>query len=62
MHETLISAKSADGALEITLPMGESCLNPRHVVEALNTYGGFGIEDFRCVRKQLYAADGGVFM
>ena len=62
VHETLISAKSADGALEITLPMGESCLNPRHVVEALNTYGGFGIEDFRCVRKQLYAADGGVFM
>ena len=61
VHDALISAESADGELGITLPMGESCLNPRHVVEALNTYGGFEIEDFRCVRRQLFAADGSVF-
>ncbi|MBO4584470.1 MAG: DUF2344 domain-containing protein [Clostridia bacterium] len=60
-HSALREAEVADGALEIVLPMGEASLNPRHVVEALNTYGGFGIEDFRCVRKQLYAADGSVF-
>ncbi|MBR4439618.1 MAG: TIGR03936 family radical SAM-associated protein [Clostridia bacterium] len=62
VHSALREAEVVDGALEIVLPMGEASLNPRHVVEALNTYGGFGIEDFRCVRKQLYAADGGVFM
>ena len=61
VHSALREVEVADGALEIVLPMGEASLNPRHVVEALNTYGGFGIEDFRCVRKHLYAADGSVF-
>lgn len=61
ISEEVILAESIGGKLEVVLPMGEKSINPRYVIEALNVYGGMGIENFRCVRKQLYAADGSFF-
>lgn len=61
ISETVLSAENVGGKLEVVLPMCEGSVNPRYVVEALNTYGNMGITDFRCVRRELYAADGSVF-
>jgi len=59
--ETLLSAENVNGELNVVLPMCEGSLNPRHIIEALNTYGGMKIEDFRCVRRQLFDAEGEIF-
>lgn len=58
---TLLSAENVNGELYVTLPMCEGSLNPRHVIEALNTYGNMNIEDFGCVRRELFDKDGKVF-
>ena len=59
---TLFSVENFEGELQVSFPMCEGNINPRHVVEALNTYGGMKIEDFRCIRRELFAADGKIFL
>ncbi len=59
---TLLSVENSGGELRVVLPMCEGSINPRHVVEALNVYGNMKIEDFRCVRRELFDVDGKIFL